>query len=485
MTETKGLERCISPPGSQALTAFAVAVLMAGCGGGDVADDVRRSPLNAVSATSTPVYDRDDLYRFFAIAFGAAPGVTYMGQLVEAADYGLSIKQIVNIFTTKPQFLETYPASLSDQEYAQKLVDNVVGGSASPAAKAEAVADIMAALSLPDWTRGDITYAIFNNLAKKSANDANWAGTARKMAHQVAYAKHFTETMKVDTTHLPALRAVVSDITESSSTEGDLTAPIQAWLGTVPPAASSIASSTLSYGKAATFIIDGAQLGQGFQYTVAGCEQATLDPVSSAFRQTFTCKPGPALAVTARALQDGSEVLSQTFAVPKPQVTMATSLGAIVVELEPDKARATVDNFLAYVDSKFYDSTIFHRVVRNFVAQGGGFTRVGASTLTPKTSLRPPIALESNKGLSNLRGTIAMARTALPDSATSQFYFNTVNNTFLDYSSSTSPGYAVFGSVVSGLAVVDAMNGVATRTVGSFADVPVNDIVLNGAIRTR
>jgi peptidyl-prolyl cis-trans isomerase A (cyclophilin A) len=485
MMETKGREWCFSPSGSQALTAFAVAVLMAGCGGGDVADDVRRSPLNAVSATTAAVYDRDDLYRFFAIAFGAAPGVTYMGQLVEAADHGLTIKQIVNIFTTKPQFLETYPASLSNQEYAHKLVDNVVGSSASPAAKAEAVADIVAALSLPDWTRGDITYAIFNNLAKKPADDAKWAGTARKMAYQVAYTKHFTETMKVDTTHLPALRAVVSEVTESSSTEGDLTAPIQAWLSAVPPAASSITTGSLSYGQAATFSIDGAQLGQGFQYTVAGCEQATLGPVSSAFRQTFTCKPGPALTVTARALQGGSEVLSQTFTVPKPQVTLATSLGAIVVELEPGKARATVDNFLAYVDSKFYDGTIFHRVVRNFVAQGGGFTGVGASTLTPKTGLRPPIALESNKGLSNLRGTIAMARTALPDSATSQFYFNSVNNTFLDYSSSTSPGYAVFGSVVSGLAVVDAMNGVATRTVGSYADVPVNDIVLNSAIRTR
>ena len=153
MMETKGREWCVSTSGSQVLTAVAVAVLVAGCGGGDVADDARRSSLSAVSAASTPVYDRDDLYRFFAIAFSAAPGVTYMGQLVEAADYGLSIKQIVNIFTTKPQFLETYPASLSNREYAQKLVDNVVGTSATAAAKAEAVEDIVAALSLPDWTR--------------------------------------------------------------------------------------------------------------------------------------------------------------------------------------------------------------------------------------------------------------------------------------------------------------------------------------------
>jgi cyclophilin family peptidyl-prolyl cis-trans isomerase len=305
------------------------------------------------------------------------------------------------------------------------------------------------------------------------------------MVHQIAYAKHFTETMKVDTTHLPALRAVVREVTESSPVDGDLAAPIQTWLAALPPSASSITANTLSYGQTATFTIDGAQLSQGFNYTVSGCEQPLLMPASSDFRQSFTCKPGPALTVTARALQGGSEVTSQTFTVPKPQVSMSTTMGTIVVELEPAKARTTVDNFLAYVDTRFYDGTIFHRVVRNFVAQGGGFTGVAATTLTPKTGLRSPIVLETNKGLSNLRGTIAMARTSLPDSATSQFYFNTINNTFLDFASSASPGYAVFGSVVNGLSVIDAMNGVATRSVGAFADIPVTDVVLITALRTR
>jgi hypothetical protein len=211
----------------QRLVMIASVGLLAACGGGDVGDDQRRLPL-AVTTQAAPVYDRDDLYRFFSIAFGAAPGVTYMGQLVEAADYGLSIKQIVNIFTTKPQFLETYPATLSNREYAQKLVDNVVGTSASAAAKAEAVEDIVAALSLPGWTRGDITYAIFNNLAKKPAEDMKWAGTAKKMANQVTYAKHFTESMKVDTTDLKQLRAVVMTVTENSPVIGaDLGSLIQ------------------------------------------------------------------------------------------------------------------------------------------------------------------------------------------------------------------------------------------------------------------
>jgi len=206
-----------------------VSLALVACGGGDVSEDLRREPL-AVTTTATPAYDRDDLYRFFAIAFGAAPGVTYMGQLVEAAEVGrMSIKEIVNVFTTKSQFLETYPASLTNQEYAQKLVDNVVGTSANAAAKAEAVADIVEALKLPNWTRGDITYAIFNNLAKKPADDAKWAGTAKKMANQVAYARHYTETMKVDTTVLTELRAVVKTVTESSPINGaELSALIQA-----------------------------------------------------------------------------------------------------------------------------------------------------------------------------------------------------------------------------------------------------------------
>jgi hypothetical protein len=191
--------------------------LLAACGGGDPAEDLRRTPL-AATAPAVPAYDREDLYRFFAIAFSAAPGVTYMGQLVEAADYGLSIKQIVNIFTTKPQFLETYPANLTHQEFARRLVDNVVGTSASAEAKAEAVNDIVAALSPPvNWTRGDITFQIFNNLARKPANDPTWSGTARKMANQVVYARHFTETMKIDTVDLVQLRAVVKSVTEASS----------------------------------------------------------------------------------------------------------------------------------------------------------------------------------------------------------------------------------------------------------------------------
>ena len=192
-------------------------LVLAACGGGDVPQDSRRSTL---TAGATMAYDRDQLYRFFAIALGAAPGVTYMRQLLEAVDAGLPMRQIVNIFTGKAEFLEAYPATLSHQEFAQQLVDNVVGVSASAAAKDEAIADIVAALSPPvNLSRGDVIYTIFSNLALTPRTDLKWAAMAQKLASQVAYAKHFTETMKGDTLDLSELRAVVQPVTETSSVQ--------------------------------------------------------------------------------------------------------------------------------------------------------------------------------------------------------------------------------------------------------------------------
>ncbi len=171
-------------------------------------------------------YSNDDLYRFFAVAFGAAPGVTYMGQLIEAAEWGLSIKEIVNIFTTKPQFTDTYPVSMSNVDFATRLVSNVVGNNADDLSKQEAINDIVSALSLPNWTRGDVIYAVFNNLANKPESDTKWYGTAKKMANQVVFAKYFTEVMKEDTLDLNSLRNVISPVDKSTATTGDLSAAI-------------------------------------------------------------------------------------------------------------------------------------------------------------------------------------------------------------------------------------------------------------------
>ncbi len=162
---------------------------------------------------------------------------------------------------------------------------------------------------------------------------------------------------------------------------------------------------------------------------------------------------------------------------PFPKVTMVTSKGNIVMELYPLNAPKTVDNFLQYVDSGFYANTIFHRVISNFVVQGGGFN----AQLVQATT-RAPIPLEVCNGLGNVRGSVAMARTTDLNSATSQFYINVVDNLSLD---TNGGGYAVFGKVVSGMDVVDLIKAVPTQTVSNFgSDVPVTSITVTSATRT-
>jgi len=163
----------------------------------------------------------------------------------------------------------------------------------------------------------------------------------------------------------------------------------------------------------------------------------------------------------------------------KPVVRIATNLGDIVIELDKGSAPATVENFISYVDSGLYNDTIFHRVIKSFMIQGGGFT----SDMSQKTT-KAPIANEAYNGLKNLRGTIAMARTSLPHSATSQFFINTVDNPFLDHKAKTGKGwgYCVFGRVIKGMDVVDTIEGTATTVKNGHRDVPVKTIVIEKAI---
>ena len=161
-----------------------------------------------------------------------------------------------------------------------------------------------------------------------------------------------------------------------------------------------------------------------------------------------------------------------------PRVTMNTSLGNVVFELAPKDAQYTVVNFLAYVNTGFYNNLIFHRVVPGFVVQGGGFT----GSLTEKQPFYTPIALESDNGLSNNRGTIAMARTSDPNSATSQFFVNLVRNTELNFKNNNEPGYAVFGKVVKGMDVVNKIAAIPTGPRGPFpSDVPSQQVIIEDA----
>ena len=161
-----------------------------------------------------------------------------------------------------------------------------------------------------------------------------------------------------------------------------------------------------------------------------------------------------------------------------PKVVLETNMGEIVLELYPDKAPISVENFLAYVDSGFYDGTIFHRVIYNFMIQGGGFDK----DLNRKET-REPIFNEANNGFKNYRGTIAYARTNVINSATSQFFINVVDNHFLDYrdSSQQGYGYAVFGKVVKGMDVVDKIKNVKTGVQKGMQDVPVKPVIILSA----
>ena len=161
-------------------------------------------------------------------------------------------------------------------------------------------------------------------------------------------------------------------------------------------------------------------------------------------------------------------------------VKLHTNLGTIVLELDADKAPETVRNFLAYVENGHYDNTVFHRVIKDFMIQGGGFEAGSAMNQKPTQA---PIQNEAANGLKNTRGSIAMARTQDPHSATAQFFINTVNNDFLDYRAPNVQGfgYCVFGQVSEGMDVVDAIRAVKTGNRGMHQDVPLEDVIIERA----
>lgn len=159
-----------------------------------------------------------------------------------------------------------------------------------------------------------------------------------------------------------------------------------------------------------------------------------------------------------------------------PQVALKTSEGTIVVELDAEKAPKSTQNFLQYVADKHYDGSVFHRVIPNFMVQGGGFT----PDMKQKPT-RAPIENEARNGLRNARGTLAMARTSNPNSATAQFFINHKDNVFLDFPGQDGWGYAVFGKVVSGMEVVDQIARVPTGRVGPFSDVPQKPVLIESA----
>jgi len=174
--------------------------------------------------------------------------------------------------------------------------------------------------------------------------------------------------------------------------------------------------------------------------------------------------------------EEMNETEETTVSEPTEEIAVfETSKGTFEITLNREKSPITVENFVTYVNSGFYDGTIFHRVIPSFMIQGGGFTNDATEKET-----NAPIVIESNNGLKNVKGAVAMARTMDPNSATSQFFVNTVDNAFLDYTP-TNPGYTVFGEVTSGMEVVMEIEGVQTANRGQHQDWPVEDIVITKA----
>jgi peptidyl-prolyl cis-trans isomerase A (cyclophilin A) len=250
----------------------------------------------------------------------------------------------------------------------------------------------------------------------------------------------------------------------------------------VGPYVTGIQVNTLRYGQTAVLYLAGKYMRGDMTADTGTCTTPTFNPNSTTDIVVLTCKVtqvGP-LPLSIKAA-NGTLLFATTLTVPQPQVTLTTSMGNVVLELNPQVVAATVDNFLQYVHAGYYASALFHRVIAGFVIQGGGYT----TGLVQKPGQTAPIALETGKGLSNTRSTVAMARTSDPNSATSEFFVNLVDNPTLDYQSAANPGYAVFGTVVQGMAVVDAIGGVPTGTVGIFANTPTTEVAITSAVQTQ
>ena len=264
------------------------------------------------------------------------------------------------------------------------------------------------------------------------------------------------------------------------------------------PAVTTAAAGTPRYGQPLVLTVNGSNLDLAMTVSSAGCtgitRSTTAPNISSATTAFYTCTVAGvgAQAFAIARNSDNASIGTVAYTVPVPQVTMAVSNGAgvsgnIVITLTPQQAPVTVNNFLAYVNSGFYANSIFHRLVPTFVVQGGGYNNGVTTGVRPAQKVtNAPIVLEDNAGLSNVNLTVAMARTSLVDSATSEFFINLVDNLFLDRTSTTR-GFAVFGSITSGASVVTAMRAAPCTAAPLISSecLPIPNLVITSATQTQ
>jgi hypothetical protein len=199
-----------------------IILFLVGCGGGIEGGNEERRYAQSSSNYAPSAEDIKNVYRFFIIAFDAAPGLTYLRQIYDAMEGGASLKQIVNTYTTKYQFKDRYPEALDTKSFAIRLVQDVVGEDATDSAKEEAVRDIVYAMDVGKLSRGDVIYTIFSNLAAKSADDATWGRTAKRLDNKIKFAEFYTSVLFKASTDLIELRAVVSYVDSKTEFVGDV-----------------------------------------------------------------------------------------------------------------------------------------------------------------------------------------------------------------------------------------------------------------------
>ena len=264
----------------------------------------------------------------------------------------------------------------------------------------------------------------------------------------------------------------------------------------------SATADTPLYGQSLHITVQGELLDQGMTPVSTACKTLAQAPstsfVSNATTVHYLCDVQAVgnQTMELRRSDTGAVLHTMSFTVPLPQVTMAVSNGAgvngdVVFTLRPDLAPITVNNFLAYVRSGFYDNTVFHRVQTNFVVQGGGYpSPVVAGTVPTHKTTNAAITLEAGNGLSNVQWSVAMARTSVANSATSEFFINLKDNASVLDKTTTNAGYAVFASVTAGTDVVSAMTSAPCQTITGFVPsalgcVPIPNVVVSTARQTR
>ena len=250
-----------------------------------------------------------------------------------------------------------------------------------------------------------------------------------------------------------------------------------------PPVITGVKVQSLSFGRMATIYLGGKDLRSSLVVETNGaCVNPSFANSSTTEMLVLNCvaKVVGNIPLTIKTA-DGQIVHTSNLTVPIPQVTLITANGAITLELNQALAPISGDNFLSYVAKGYYSNTLFHRVIPGFVVQGGGYT----SGMLKKAGQGAPILLESSNGLSNTRASLAMARTNIANSATSEYFINLVDNLQLDYKNAGSPGYAVFGRVVQGMEVIDAIGKQPTGVLNGFADVPLSEVWVSMALQTQ